>query len=277
MLESILNLQKYPIDNLASEAATSLVAAVRSQLDTEGSCTLKNFVQADALQQMATEAASLIDLAYAGPAQVSPYFFNYAIADTLDVDDNHPVHRKGKRNLSQVAADLIPSGHLLSQLYHSNYMTDFLAEVLQQPVYRNQDKYQSLNISVMNSGGCQQWHFDGGNMVTTLLLQAPLAGGVFEYAQNIRSDSDENFEAVRKVLDGESDRVKALELEAGTLSLFRGHYSLHRVTEVQGKRQRLQAILGYSTRPDLTGSLKSSALHYGERVLADNESTSGHY
>ena len=37
---------------------------------------------------------------------------------------------------------------------------------------RNLDPYQSLNISVMDEGGCQQWHFDGGNMVTTLLLQA---------------------------------------------------------------------------------------------------------
>jgi len=74
------------------------------------------------------------------------------------------------------------------------------------------------------------------------------------------------------VLDGETERVRTLKLQSGTLSLFRGHYSLHRVTEVHGSRQRLQAILGYSTKPDLVGSTESSVLHYGERVITDKSS-----
>jgi hypothetical protein len=118
----------------------------------------------------------------------------------------------------------------------------------------------------MNQGGCQQWHFDSGTMVTTLLLQEPEAGGIFEYAPAIRSEADENFDAVQAVLDGNSDRVRQNRLKAGTLSLFRGHYSLHRVTEVEGSRQRIQAILGYSTRPGLIGKKESSILHYGPRV-----------
>jgi hypothetical protein len=50
------------------------------------------------------------------------------------------------------------------------------------------------------------------------------------------------------------------------LSLFQGHYSMHRVTEVSGETKRVQAILGYTTIPGLTGSLESSILHYGPRV-----------
>ncbi|MFB3058245.1 MAG: hypothetical protein ACE1ZB_00750, partial [Gammaproteobacteria bacterium] len=123
-----------------------------------------------------------------------------------------------------------------------------------------------LNISVMNAGGCQQWHFDSGLMVTTLLLQAPESGGVFEYVPELRSDESENYEQVQQVLDGDSNRVKRLKLEAGTLSLFRGHYSMHRVTEVEGSRTRIQAILGFSTTPGLQGNLESSILHYGPRV-----------
>jgi hypothetical protein len=128
----------------------------------------------------------------------------------------------------------------------------------------------------MDEGGCQQWHFDGGNMVTTLLLQEPEGGGVFEYAPAIRSESDENFDAVQAILDGRSDRVLRNHLRSGSLSLFRGHYSLHRVTPVEGKRQRLQAILGYSTRPDMIGNRESSILHYGPRV-AEIESTTPRY
>ncbi|GBF29563.1 hypothetical protein MnTg03_01136 [bacterium MnTg03] len=215
---------------------------------------------------MAGEASKLQHLAYPGPTEVTPYFFNYDLGKGADYSDDHPLKRKGKRNLSQVASDLIPDYHKLSRLYHSPVLTDFLAAVLDQTVYRNQDKYQSLNISVMNAGGCQQWHFDSGLMVTTLLLQAPESGGVFEYVPELRSDESENYEQVQQVLDGDSNRVKRLKLEAGTLSLFRGHYSMHRVTEVEGSRTRIQAILGFSTTPDLQGNLESSILHYGPRV-----------
>ena len=215
---------------------------------------------------MASQAASLNEKAYSGPTSVSPYFFNYDLGKGLDVDDQHPLKRKGKRNLRQVAGDLIPPNHFLSVLFYSELMTEFLGRVLGAKVYRNQDKYQSLNISLQDEGGCQQWHFDTGDMVTTLLLQAPESGGVFEYCPRIRSKEDENFDQVQKVLDGKSTRVKRLNLQAGMLSLFQGHYSIHRVTEVRGATRRIQAILGYTTKPDLVGSIKSSILHYGPRV-----------
>jgi len=266
MSTPIINTDLYPVDDLLSDAARSSVKRVRDSLDQDGSCTLPNFVTAQALTEMARQAISIAHLAYPGPTEVSPYFFNYQLGKGEDPPSTHPLRRKGKRNLAQVAADLIPPEFLLSQLFHSDLMLDFLSAVTGQPIYRNQDPYQSLNISIMNQGGCQQWHFDSGTMVITLLLQEPEAGGIFEYAPAIRSDIDENFDAVQKVLDGNRERVLQNRLQAATLSLFRGHYSLHRVTPVEGQRQRIQAILGYSTRPGLLGSKESSILHYGPRV-----------
>lgn len=266
MSPQIINTTVYPVDNLSSADARTWIAQLRARLDQDGSCTLPKFVTAPALTKMAQQALSIAHLAYPGPTEVSPYFFNYQLGSGDDLPATHPLRHKGKRNLSQVAADLIPPEFLLSQLYRSDLMLDFLAAVTGKPVYRNQDPYQSLNISVMNQGGCQQWHFDSGTMVTTLLLQEPEAGGIFEYAPAIRSEEDENFDAVQAVLDGNSDRVRQNRLQAGTLSLFRGHYSLHRVTEVEGSQQRVQAILGYSTRPGLLGKKESSILHYGPRV-----------
>ena len=265
-IAEIIDLERYPLHQPGSEKHADLVESVRSALQTDGSCTLIDFVLNSAREQMVREAESLVDLAYPGPTEVSPYFFNYKIGSHLQVGCDHPTRRTGRRNLRQVAADLIPPEHLLSKLYRSPLMTGFLGEILGQPVYRNQDKYQSLNISVMDAGGCQQWHFDGGNMVTTLLLQAPEAGGDFEYVPDIRSEQDENFDRVREVLDGDSTEVQTLSLQPGMLSLFRGHYSLHRVTEVVGNKQRLQAILGYTTHAGWVGSLASSILHYGPRV-----------
>ena len=218
------------------------------------------------VQPTPSQAASLNEKAYSGPTSVSPYFFNYDLGKGLDVDDQHPLKRKGKRNRRQIAGDLIPPNHFLSVLFYSELMTEFLGRVLGRKVYRNQDKYQSLNISLQDEGGCQQWHFDTGDMVTTLLLQASESGGIFEYCPRIRSKEDENFDQVRKVLDGNSTWVKRLNLQAGMLSLFQGHYSIHRVTEVRGATRRIQGVLGYTTEPDLVGSIKSSILHYGPRV-----------
>lgn len=264
----LLDTSRYPIDDLTRVDAQNLIVEINSALAQDGSCTLPGFVRESVIAEMAAEANSLRRLAYAGPTNVSPYFFNYDLAGDAELDEGHPLKRRGKRNLAQVATDLIPQQHLLSKLYYSTVLTDFLSTLLQRPVYRNQDKYQSLNISIMQDGGCQQWHFDSGPMVTTLLLQAPESGGVFEYVPEIRSDENENFDEVRKVLDGDLSRAKQNKLEAGSLSLFRGHYSMHRVTEVQGGRDRIQAILGFSTKPDLHGNLESSILHYGPRVAA---------
>jgi len=276
MSSQIINTVLYPLDRLDSTDGQALLNQVRNSLQEDGSCTLPDFVAADVLHTMATEARSLTHLAYPGPTEVSPYFFNYRLGEGETLPPAHPLRRKGKRQLAQVATDLIPTDYLLSKLHHSPLMTEFLGRVLQQPVYQSRDPYQSLNISVMDEGGCQQWHFDSGNMVTTLLLQEPEGGGVFEYAPAIRSDDDENFTAVQAVLDGHSDQVRHNQLQAGTLSLFRGHYSMHRVTPVIGKRQRLQAILGYSTNPAMYGKLESSILHYGPRV-AKIEASSPQY
>ena len=276
MSAQIINTTLYPLDHLGSADGQALLDRVRSRLQQSGSCTLPDFVAVDVLQKMAAQASSIAHLAYPGPTEVSPYFFNYRLGEGELLADTHPLRRKGKRQLAQVATDLIPADFMLSQLHHSPLMLGFLSAVLEQPVYQSRDPYQSLNISVMDEGGCQQWHFDSGNMVTTLLLQEPEGGGVFEYAPSIRSDDDENFEAVQAVLDGKSDRVIQNPLRAGTLSLFRGHYSMHRVTEVIGKRQRLQAILGYSTNPAMYGKLESSILHYGPRV-ADVEASDPRY
>ena len=266
MTLSLVNTAQYPLDHLESIEGQHWLGQLRQQLGDDGSCTLPDFVPPDVRERMVDEVRQITHLAFPGPTQVSPYFFNYRLGEGETLPPSHPLRRSGKRNLAQVATDLIPFDYLLNQLYRSELMTGFLGAVLQQPVYRNRDPYQSLNISVMDEGGCQQWHFDGGNMVTTLLLQEPEDGGVFEYAPAIRSDDDENFTEVEAVLDGRSERVRETRLRAGTLSLFRGHYSLHRVTPVIGKTQRLQAILGYSTRPDHFGSLESSILHYGPRV-----------
>ena len=90
-------------------------------------------------------------------------------------------------------------------------------------------------------------------------------GGLFEYAPNIRR-ADENFDEVRNVLDGASDKIVSLALEPGDLQIFKGRYSLHRVSPLSGNRKRYVAIFSYVEEPNMVGTPERVKQLYG-RVL----------
>ena len=77
------------------------------------------------------------------------------------------------------------------------------------------------------------------------MLRAAESGGAFEYVPNIRSSDDENYDAVREVLDGTYGGVQALDLQ-----LFRGGNTLHRVTAPSGPTGRLSLLLSHVENPD---------------------------
>ncbi len=264
---SLIDVSRYSLTALDSDAGRELIARMRTELDRDGACCLRHFLTDDAVERLADEAGSLAPLAYPGPTQASPYFFNYRSDEAAKLPEDHPLRMSSPRRLSQIACDLIPGDSLLKALYEWEGLASFLAAAMNvERLYRNADRYQALNISVMKPGGCQQWHFDTSKCVITLLLQAPEGGGGFEYVPGIRNEDSENYDAVRDIMQGDRTAVRTVELEAGTLMLFRGHYSLHRVTEVTGKRDRLQSILGFNPKPGIQGTMASNILHYGPRV-----------
>ena len=194
---SLIDRSKYPVTALDSDAGRGLIARMRAELDRDGACCLRHFLTDDAVGHLADEARSLAPLAYPGPTQVSPYFFNYRSDEAAKLPEDHPLRMKSPRRLRQVACDLIPGDSLLKALYEWQELASFLAAALKvEQLYRNADRYQALNISVMKPGDCQQWHFDTSKCVITLLLQTPEGGGDFEYVPEIRNEEDENYDAV---------------------------------------------------------------------------------
>ncbi|MCH9671383.1 MAG: arpA protein [Gammaproteobacteria bacterium] len=270
MTIALLDLEQHPLDKPDSPRLARLVATMRAELASAGASCLRNFVSADGIERLRAEAHALVLHAFRGPSEASPYFFDYQHDKAASLPADHPLNTKTPRRLSQVATDLIPEDSLLRSLYLDGRLVNFFARVLAVPeLFPSADRYQALNISVMEGGGCQQWHFDRSECVITLLLQAPQDGGVFEYVPGIRSDDNEHYDDVKAVIGGDRSRVKSVALDAGTLMFFRGVYSLHRVTPVVGTDLRLQSILAYNPRPGVIGSIESSVLHYGERVRED--------
>lgn len=262
----LIDRERYPIDDPDSAAGRALADRVRASMADTVLCALPGFLKPSVMPRLVAEAEALVPLAYRGPHEASPYFYNYGSGlESLPAD--HPRRRKSPRRLSQIAYDLVPETALIRRLYEWEPLAAFLARALGVPaLYRCADRFQGLNISVMEEGGCQQWHFDTNESNITLLLQAAESGGEFEYVPLIRSAEDEHYDAVKKVLDGDTSRTVRLAQEPGMLVLFRGHHSIHRVAPCGGKRRRLQSILAFNARPGVLGSHASNLLHYGARA-----------
>lgn len=257
---------RYPVDDLDSAGGRALIDRIQASMAGTVLCALPGFLRPEVMPRLVAEAEALVPLAYRGPHEASPYFYNYG-SELESLPADHPRRRKSPRRLSQIAYDLIPETALIRRLYEWEPLAAFLARALGVPaLYRCADRFQGLNISVMEEGGCQQWHFDTNESNITLLLQAAEEGGEFEYVPLIRSAAAENYEAVKQVLDGHSSRVVRLAQEPGMLVLFRGHHSIHRVAPCRGQRRRLQSILAFNARPGVLGSHESNILHYGPRA-----------
>ncbi len=97
-----------------------------------------------------------------------------------------------------------------------------------------------------------------------MLLQAPQAGGRFEYVPAVRDSAagDLAFERVGRVLDGE-EQPATLRFEPGDLVLFRGRDSLHRVTPTVGPTTRILVVFAYNDRPGVALSDSALQTFYG--------------
>lgn len=263
----LVDLDRYPLTDLDGEAGQAMVARLRGQLAKDGTCRLPCFLRPAAVTALAAEAEALAPLAFRGPTEASPYYAKRDEKLGDDLPDDHPRRRRATRVLSQVAYDLIPEDAGIRRVYEWDSLLPFFAAVLGvEQLYRFADPYQALNISIMDQGARQQWHFDSSDFVVSLLLQSPERGGVYEYVPKLRSDDDENYGAVQRVLDGDRNLVRTLDLEPGMLVIFQGLYSLHRVTPVEGARRRLQTILSFDTRPGRVGAERSNVMLYGPRA-----------
>ena len=89
------------------------------------------------------------------------------------------------------------------------------------------------------------------------------AGGDFECVHAIRTAHDECYDAVAAVLAGDTSRVRVLPMQPGTLMLFEGRRSIHRVAPVVGPEPRYVGLLGYDRTPGTCSSESLRRTRYG--------------
>jgi len=259
----LVDLESYPIHNLNEGAGKTFLEACQQSIDVNGWCNLDGFIRADALADLAAESGQLLPTAEV--LTIKRNIYQGAIDPSLSDDD--PRRREFMHVAVQLADDQIPGDTLIKQLYHSDILTDFVRRVQMKPqLYRCADEFQALNIVALQPESWHAWHYDTTECTVTLLLQAAERGGEFTFLPNSRDDDGEDREAVDRLLAGDLSEARTFSRGAGTFTLFRGGYSLHGVTKVEGACPRITAILTYDEQPDRVIADDINIRIYGERV-----------
>jgi hypothetical protein len=177
-----------------------------------------------------------------------------------------------ERSSGFIPGDSWEPGCATDVLFRSTELARFIADCLEVPhLYCYADPLAGLTANILDPGQQFTWHFDTNDFAVTVLVDEADEGGLFQYVPLIRSADDENFAGVQAVLEGETTGVRTLTLRPGDLQIFRGRYSLHRVTRVASSScPRHAAIFAYTQEPNVIGRLERTRQLFG-RVLPEHE------
>ncbi|NBR00859.1 MAG: hypothetical protein EBT79_05325 [Actinobacteria bacterium] len=215
---ALVDTDRWPLDDDA------LAGRLGQQFAREHVVVLPGFVRQDALPALVEECDRLARVAY---------------------------HTTYNADLEVVAYDQFPADSAIRALYEWDPLMEFVARVLgQERLHRYADPFGALNLAVMRDGHELGWHFDQTDFVVSIAIQPSLGGGHFENVPQVRSADNPNETTVEAVRRGERDDLVRIEpMTPGTLMLFNGRWSLHRVSRVTGPVPRHVALLAYDTKP----------------------------
>ncbi len=256
----LLDLQRYPVDRLSSPEGERLLTACQSEFGMNGACLLPGFVTPAGVELMLEEARARLPRAFFCHKSHNAYLLD----DDPSFDEDHPRRRQLETQVGSIACDDLPAEGVLRRFYAWDPLTRVIGAVLgQESFYRIADPLGAASVNVFEHGAAHAWHFDESLFSVTLMLQTAERGGGFEYVPNVRTPDDDAYQKVGRILDGDRSAVEQAPFEPGTLFIFAGRNSLHRVTRVEGDRPRLVPVLCYDTKPGSINSDEVRTLFWG--------------
>lgn len=259
MMREVINLDLYPLDQQGSAAWQELIERCRLELSANGLFNLPGFIRDNAIQSAVAELKPVFDENSFVHARRHNIYFKKAI-DGLSND--HPALIEFETSNRTICADRMGQA-LVIRLYEWPLFAQFLAAVMEKPeLFVMQDPLARVNVMAYSQGQALNWHFDRSEFTTTLLLQAPDSGGDFEYEKDLRSDTDPNYDGVADLLEGRR-KPTLMKLQPGTLNIFKGKNTAHRVTPVRGERDRIIAVFSYYERPNVQFTEEERIGFYG--------------
>jgi len=245
-------LAAHPLDD------PSYVDECREHLDRDGALVLSGFFTPEAVARVVEQSAPCESEAFYAASTHNVWLTDPDPARA----PGHSFNRQVTSSKGLIADDQIDADSPLREIYGRADFRAFLCGVLGiDEIHPYDDALSSINVHFADAGRELGWHFDNSSFAVTMLLQAPEAGGVFEYVPDVRSDPDVH-DRIDAVLDG-AEPVETLAFRPGDLVLFRGHDALHRVTPTEGATTRMLVVFAYNHRPGVALSESALQTFYG--------------
>ena len=261
-LKTIVDLERYPIQDLNSPKIKETIKKCKNDLDKFSCATIPNFILFESLKIMNAELKKHINEVYMSKESINAYLYS---KDDSSLPIDHPKRIFMDRDNGYLNSDLFEKDSEMKFLYVQKELLKFVSACLGvSPIYRWADPLACHAYNVMKPNGILPWHFDSCEFSLSILMQKPEKGGIFEYCPNIREPGNENFKEVKKILDGDRTRVRQLKLDPGDLQIFKGRFTLHRVTKVEGNRSRYLCIPAYVLDPWRVNTPEHSRAIYGK-------------
>jgi len=262
---ALVDLDRYPIHD-PDGAGAPVLAHHAAELRDTGVSILPGFVRAEVLGGLVAECDALAAGAHHQDVQGTPYL--ELPEDGWPAD--HPRATWDRSSVHTVAYDRFsPTTSGLRALFEWDVLLEAVSRMLgRAPLHRYADPLGAMNLAVMREGDALGWHFDQTDFVVSVALQPSEAGGEFENVQRLRwvegGGIEEHYDTVACVLAGDApELVTTVPMTPGTLMLFEGRWSLHRVTPVVGETPRHVALFGYDTKPGTMSSDLLKQIRYG--------------
>ena len=254
--------------------------------------TFPGFLTREALESCREEARSGQDTAFTTD--------NVHTAYLLPRDEEHYLSNSVRNHsmrtkVASIAFDELPPHGTLANLYQHPTLLHMIASVVhndddkkkkKKKLYLSSDPLGCCSINVFRPSYHHSFHFDESEFSTTLMIQQAQKGGLFQYTHPLRNNSEDlAAPAVASVLhrhdaqnnkpqepldeydpNNQTPELHTLDFAEGTLSIFSGSKSLHRVTPVEGPHSRLVAVLTFASQPGFCNSGRVQSLFWGRSV-----------
>jgi len=241
-----VNLDAFPLASSESADYRALVSRSRYELRTRGMFDLVGFLRPSAIAESLATVRPLIEHHSFEHRRTHNIYF---LPTVEGLAPDHPALRKMETSNRTVCADQLAGSTLLA-IYEWAPLRQFIADVIEvEALHPMQDALARVNVMSYRAGETLNWHFDRSEFTTTLLLQRPTAGGRFEFRSALRTANEPNYEGVAELIEGSDPQVQRHDIEPGTLTVFAGRHTAHRVTEIEGERDRLVAVFSYFEQP----------------------------
>lgn len=258
--------ERYPLAETDSPAYKSLLADTRSTLAASGLFNLPQLIEPSACADCVSTLQHRLNNDAFTHQREHNIFFSDSIAE---LPDTHAAHTKLLTTNHTLCQDQL-GDTILSELYHCSEFINFLSRAMNiEELHVMDDPLAGINVMAYQEGEALNWHFDRSEFTTTLLLQAPEAGGVFEFRRglklwnNDKQQWEPDFDSIGQLVRHGDEQIEQQTLAAGTLNVFRGINTAHRVTPIEGRTSRIIAVFSYFDQPGVRFSDDERLGFYG--------------